>query len=615
MSTVPWISRPIAIAAAILALSGCPSLGPLTTAPPSADRAQSLARQGDHAGAARIYEALAAENTGTERNALLILAMREHLRAREVDDAARVLATIAPPLTPEQAFERQLLGIELALARSQPQQAWQQLAAISEPRAAPAALRYLELKQKAAFAACRPADGVRAEMARERWLTNNAERNAARRELLGALRDASEQGIKVEPRAAADRTIRGWLELAALAAAAARSPGAAEPDIEAWRSRYPDHPADEVVRRELLGQEPMRPGERVSHVALLLPLSGRASSAAGSVREGFMTAYYQTPASQRPRVRVYDTAEISAAEAIMGAVREGAELIVGPLTRDEVTAAADLAIPRPPILALNFLPLERPAPEEFYQFALSPEDEAREVARRVISDGKRRGVVLVPEGDWGTRVLTAFQQELTAGGGFILGSGAFDATRTDYAAEITQVLRISDSRARHRRLESILGGKLQFEPRRRGDIEFIFAASPASIARLLRPQLKFHFAGDVPTYATSDAFEPDPVANEDMQGLMFPDMPWMLGGQPADSVRAAAREAWPIGGPRRNRLFAFGYDAYRLATRLPSGTNNPLTLDGLTGRLTLDADRKVQRQLAWAQLQSGQPRRLPPAIN
>ena len=58
------------------------------------------------------------------------------------------------------------------------------------------------------------------------------------------------------------------------------------------------------------------------------------------------------------------------------------------------------------------------------------------------------------------------------------------------------------------------------------------------------------------------------MANEDMQGLMFPDMPWMLGGEPADSVRAAAREAWPTGGPRRNRLFAFGYDAYRLATSL-----------------------------------------------
>lgn len=609
---LPWIFRFFVVAASMLTLAGCPSLGPLAAVPPSIDRAQALAQQGDHAGAARIYAELAAENSGTESNALFILAAREYLRVPEPDETARVLAQIAPPLTPEQAFERQMLGIELALARSQPLQAWQQIGSISEPRVAPAAVQYFELKQRIAFAAGRPADGVRAEMARERWLANSAERSAARRELLGALRDASERGIKVEPRAAADQTVRGWLELAALAAAAARSPETSSPDIEAWRTRYPNHPADEAVRRDLLGQEPALLGERVAHVALLLPISGRASAAASSVREGFMMAYYQTPVSQRPRVRVYDTAEVSAAEAITDAVQEGAELIVGPLTRDEVTGAADLAIPRPPILALNFLPADRPAPDGFYQFALSPEDEAREVARRIVADGGRRGIALVPEGDWGTRVLAAFQQELTAGGGFLLGSSTFDSTRSDYAAEITQVLRITDSRARHRRLESILGSKLEFEPRRRGDIEFIFAASPAAIARLLRPQLRFHFAGDIPTYATSDAYEPDPVANEDMQGLMFPDMPWMLGGEPADSVRAAAREAWPAGGPRRNRLFAFGYDAYRLATHLPGGSNNALTLEGLTGRLTLDADRRVQRQLAWAQMQGGQPRRLPP---
>ena len=43
-----------------------------------------------------------------------------------------------------------------------------------------------------------------------------------------------------------------------------------------------------------------------------------------------MTAYYQAPPSERPRIRVYDTAEMSAAEAIASASAEGAELIVGP---------------------------------------------------------------------------------------------------------------------------------------------------------------------------------------------------------------------------------------------------------------------------------------------
>src|SRR5262249_9185042 len=137
-------------------------------------------------------------------------------------------------------------------------------------------------------------------------------------------------------------------------------------------------------------------------------------------------------------------------------------------------------------------------------------------------------------------------QELEAGGGALLDHVALDSTRNDWAPEITQVLRLTDSNARHKRLESVLGTKLEFEPRRREDLDFIFAPSMTfNTARLLRPQLRFHFAGDVPTYATSDSFDPNPSANEDMEGLMFPDMPWMLGGALADSVRAASREAWP----------------------------------------------------------------------
>ncbi len=266
------------------------------------------------------------------------------------------------------------------------------------------------------------------------------------------------------------------------------------------------------------------------------------------------------------------------------------------------------------MLALNFLPVEKPAPAAFYQFALSPEDEARQAARRIIADGHRVGIAFVPTGDWGTRVLTAFTQELQAGGGTLLTNAAIDSGLTDFAEPITQSLRISDSESRHKRLESVLGTKLQFEPRRRADIQFIFAPAPANMERLLRPQLRFHFAGDIPTYATSDAFEPDPRSNQDLEALMFPDMPWMLGGDLADAVREAARNAWPNGAARRGRLFAFGFDAYRLAMALrehPDATN--VNLEGLTGRLSLDRDRHVRRELGWAQLKNGELRLLPPS--
>ena len=485
MPLTRWITRCAALAAAF-ALSGCPSLTTVSP-PPSADRAASLEQSGDPAGAARVYEALAGQNSGASRNAYLLRAAHDFLSAHRADEAARVLTGLEGGLTPDQQSERALLTAEIARARA--------------------------------------------------------------------------------------------------------APGAGQPEV---------------------AQAAREQAEILPHIALLLPVTGRNAAAAVSVRDGFLAAYYQAPAAGRLRVRIYDTGTLSVAEALSRAGSSGAELIVGPLTREEVIAAAQFASTRPPLLALNFLPPETPAPARFYQYALSPEDEARLVARRILADHHRRGIAIVPAGDWGTRVLAAFRQELESGGGELISTATIDPGRTDYSEAVTQTLGISESQARYRRLEGTLGTKLQFEPRRRGDIGFIFSPAPANTERLLRPQLRFHFAGDIPTYATSSAFEPDVRANQDLDGLMFPDMPWMLGGDLAEAVRAATRDAWPNSGLQRSRLFAFGFDAYRLAVAL---RNHPgdVNIAGLTGRLSFDPERRIRRELVWAQLHDGELRALPDA--
>jgi outer membrane PBP1 activator LpoA protein len=608
-----WIVRFAVIVTAAFALTGCPSLTRQPELPPSVDRAEALAHQGDQVGAARVYEALAAQNTGPDRNQFVFQAARAYLAARLPDEAARVLGTAQTPLNPQQGFQYALLDVQVALARGDGAQAWQKASTLPVPATVPEKIEYFKIRQQAAFAAGRAADAVSTEIALEPWLANAQELRQSRLDLLNELRTASDHGVKIDPRVATSPVVRGWLELAPLAAAAARNPNAAIAEIEAWRARNPNHPANELVRTQLLGTQQVQPQQAEAHIALLLPISGRAGAAAAQVRDGFMTAYYQSAPTQRPNVRIYDTGEGGIADAVAHATQEGAQFIVGPLTREEVTAAADLSTPHPPILALNFLPNERPAPPLFYQYALSPEDEARVVARRILEDGHRHGVALVPSGDWGNRVLAAFKQELEAGGGTLFASATIDPAETDYSEEVQQILRITDSRARYRRLESILGTKLQFEPRRRADLEFIFAPAQAGTERLLRPQLRFHYAGDVPTYATSDAFEPDPRANQDLEGLMFPDMPWMLGSDLAEAVRAAVHDAWPNGGPRRGRLFAFGFDAYRLAVALRDrGVTNGINIDGLTGRLSLDAERRVHRDLNWAQIHDGELRILQP---
>ena len=258
------------------------------------------------------------------------------------------------------------------------------------------------------------------------------------------------------------------------------------------------------------------------------------------------------------------------------------------------------------MLALNFLPPDRPAPERFYQFALSPEDDARAVARYIGASGRRHGVVIAPEGDWGSRVATAFDEELRAAGGFVLGQATFNSADNDYGASIMQALRTDDSRARQQRIQAAIGQKLEFEPRRRADIQFIFAPSQLRAARLLRPQLRFHLAGDIPTYTLGDAYEPHPTANQEIDGVMFPDMPWMLGDEGLSTdVRAAAVQAFGESGARRGRLFAFGFDAMRIAGSLQRGTTiNP---EGLTGKLSMDPQGRVRRELDWVRIRNGAP--------
>jgi outer membrane PBP1 activator LpoA protein len=594
------------VVALAAALAGCPT----TTRRPatsSVDRASELIRSGDHAGAAALYEKLAAETSGSDSAEFRLRAAREWLAAGHAADADRVLASLPAGLTQQQTLEQNLLRIQSALVSGRGDDAWRQVSSMPAPAAQPAAARYYETRQQVAIATGHLLDGIRSELARER-LIGPGDARLARSELLGQLRAAAERGVSLAPPPGSDATVRGWLEAASVAVDNSRNPTLGATRLAAFRARYPSHPALAALSGEPgVGiEEAPAALAAAPHVALLLPLTGRTSAPAAQIRDGFMTAYYEVPAATRPRLRVYDTAVTSIADTVAQAQAAGATFVVGPLTREEVVAAGELTTSRPPILALNFLPADRPTPERYFQFALSPEDDARAVARYIGATGKSRGVVLTPEGDWGTRVAAAFDEELRAAGGFVLGQSSFGSTtRNDFSGSIMNVLRTDDSQTRQNRIQATVGQKLDFEPRRRPDIQFIFAPSQPGAARQMRPQLRFHLAGDIPTYTLGDAYEPHPTANQEIDGMMFPDMPWMLGDEGLmGDVREEGRQAF---GDMKNRgrLFAFGYDAFRIASSLQRGA--PINPQGLTGTLSIDAQGRVRRDLQWVRIKNGVP--------
>jgi outer membrane PBP1 activator LpoA protein len=591
------------LALALLALAGCAAAPPpLAQRPATVTAAESAARTGDHAQAASQYESLAATHVPPERIDLQLAAAREWLAAGRAADAARVLAAINAPQSAAQDREHALLDAETALVANRAQEAWQKFGAIDEATATSSgtasALRYYALKMRIALAAGRPVDGVRAEMAAEPFTANAAERTQLRTRLLAALREARDHGVKLEAAASQDPIVRGWLDLGAIATEYHGSSLVGAAEAAGWRAKYPNHPALEVLAQAL--PPPLVVSSTTGRVALLLPLTGPASTQAATVR---------------PDLQMFDTGAVTATDALAQARAAGSGFIVGPLTREDVAAVAGLGSESVPLLALNFLPADRPAPGGMYQFALSPEEEAQQVARRMLADGHRRGVALVPRGDWGNRVIEAFTRELTAGGGSLISQTLYDPAEHDYSYELKPLLRIDDSEARHARLQSVLGTKLNFEPRHRGDIEFVFVVpESATNARLIEPQLKFFYAGDIPSYSLSTAYEPDSTdANRDIDGLMYPDMPWMISDDASlDALRASTEQAWGDGVAWRSRLFAFGYDACQLMLAMSGGRQKlaDVQVAGLSGQLHFDARGRVQRDLIWVQIRDGEPRRL-----
>lgn len=600
------------VALAALAASCAVLPPPVSQRQPTEQAAENASRKGDHAQAAGLYERIASGRQAGEQIDLELSAAREWLAATRPTEAARVIAGLTGQLSAQQALERSLLDAEISLQANRAPEAWQKISAITEAAGGTAGARYFPLKMRIALAADRPLEGIRAEMSAERFALNAAELTQLRLQLLTGLREVRERGVKLDPQASSDPIVRGWLELGAIATETRGVSLASAAESNAWRAKYPNHPAVEILPQAI--PAPLVSATPGGRVALLLPLTGAAANQASTVRDGFQSAYDQLPPATRPDLHIYDTGAIPPLEAIAEARAAGSTFVVGPLTRDDVSAVAGMGSQAIPVLALNYLPTDRLAPSGMYQFAISPENEARLVAHRLIADGHKRGIVLVPRGDWGSRVLDAFARELAASGGSIMSQSEYDPSENDYGYQIQSLLRIADSEARHQRLQSVLGTKLNFEPRHRGDIEFIFMLTERpNNARLLLPQLKFYYAGDIPTYGISNAYEPDSVdANRDIDGLIYPDMPWMVSDDGIDSLRATISQTWEGKSAWRSRLFAFGYDACQLMVAMSGPRRNPADVEvsGLTGQLHFDPRGRVQRDLIWVQNHDGVPRRL-----
>lgn len=313
--------------------------------------------------------------------------------------------------------------------------------------------------------------------------------------------------------------------------------------------------------------------ENGPHIALLLPLKSAAlRPPAEAVRQGFAAAAAQDGA---PPWRVYATGEDpeDVTAAYGQALAAGARVVVGPLTRPAVLALVRSGQVSVPTLSLALPEREGlTLPAELLLFGLSAEEEARQVADLAWRDGRRQALIVVADSPLAQRMQAAFRTRWQALGGSLAGQ-----------------LRFTPGREAALKAAALPAGA-----------DMIFLAASAPEARAVRPYL----SPLLPVYATSQAFggRLQDARNVDLGSVRFVDMPWLL--QPDHPAVMIYPRPQPALNVELERLYALGLDAQRLASLMWRGGAHPgLSLDGVTGRLTIGEDQMVHRTGVPAEFQ------------
>ena len=370
----------------------------------------------------------------------------------------------------------------------------------------------------------------------------------------------------------------------------------------------------------ILKTAPKAPAQRIINVAanapkriaLAMPLNGKLGKAGQAVVDGFMAARFESKAGSDAiaYIKVYDTTQLSSLDALyFQASADRMDIVIGPLDKERVIELSQKDALPIPTLALNYIPIgsnNNSTTSNLIQFGLAVEDEALQLAQRSLTAGHKRIIILHQDQPWAIRAAQHFGSSWVELGGEIADQVSFSGAG-DHSETITQALLINQSHERAKMLKTHLAGSgnaVKFEPRRRKDVDAIVLFSLPTDGRQIIPTLAFHYAADLPVYASHHIYQgpTDTSRDRDLEGVIFTELPWLI-EQP--SVQQKISQKWP-NRERYSRLFAIGVDAYQLFPRLEELQNlTNSSVDGVTGILQMNSLGRIVTQSSWGQFKSG----------
>ena len=404
--------------------------------------------------------------------------------------------------------------------------------------------------------------------------------------------------------AVSDRLFGYLLRLDTATLAEARR-GARDPNWRQWLEMQvvyregPEALAAWMTRPNALPQRPAMPqhvtrwvtAESVDHIALVLPLGGRLAGAGEAILSGAIDQLYTLfpdPSSRPALTTLNSTQPVGIRDLYRQAVADGADLIIGPLIKEDVASLGQLAQRTVPVIALNQTDsLTGSFSRNWMSLSLAPEDEARQIADVAFGQACRHAIVLGVNSDRGARLLSSFTDRWTQHGGRIRGKLVVD-NPADTNTEMGKLLGSGSSDQRIRTVERAFDLPVDARGRVRSDFECIFMLAPdAATARTWRPLLVFHMTGDIPVYATSAINDGmADTRNRDLNGVVFVETPTMFPPEMTD---------------RLSRLRALGRDALTLAQHWQQTIETTQwVVRGQTGLLRRKQDGSVERELELA---------------
>ncbi|MFZ5585080.1 MAG: ABC transporter substrate-binding protein [Thermodesulfobacteriota bacterium] len=357
-------------------------------------------------------------------------------------------------------------------------------------------------------------------------------------------------------------------------------------------------------------------------VGVVLPLSGNYAAHGRRVLAAIQLGLGLFSDGERALTLFIEDGEGDAkrtAEAVTRLAKERKVIaVIGPLDAGASLAAARAAQEnKTPLLVISPQEGVTQAGDYVFQNFFTPADQVEALLTEVMERrGQTRLAVMAPRTPYGQGFVKLFDAGVLARGGSVVRTLWYQTSQSDFTNDVKQLVHLPPGSYRTGRPDS---------PKPVVDFQALFVPDASERAALIAPQLLYHDISGVSILGTSLWHNPKLLsqAGRYLAGSVIP-----------DAFDPAASDPLTVGfvrdfrdalGQEPNVIDAHGYDAALILRRLLQGPEPPRTrtslraalgelkdLPGVTGVMSMGADRRVRRPLRLFTVQGESFQRLTP---